>query len=554
MTSGAKREWAISKSLLITIMLTALLAGLNYVVINESQKVFATTQHTNDNEEEAEENPYKQIKDTTTTPASIFLENIFKKETNLNSPTLNTTGTPNSPFSWVCDYTPSPAPVMSSAATHTKEKLGVIVQVFGAGQGMLALDNARNKIGACPSKDGIGGIYAYGSPVSDTQGFVATHAGSNGGRSYTGFFALGDTLFSVTHKNPQKVYEYSAIYAKLAKELLAPVCLNISFEKGDATRNPYHNYNAYTGWEKGRKVTLNLKKPSSLAPGVLSTSKETKGHSIPVGKFNDEKTLANGEIGETLDIPYASLPDRPLDPVPVEVKMEQPTLLDLPAPPPTPETTATVPERVEDLEGPGCGWAFTKQFPPKYDASEEKKRADKAASKKQEELVKNYEKFLTQWDTYLNDYRKYAESIQQYRKYAKEVDKVAEEWRFVNEERAKYRFLLDEYLAAKATYDKFIEDYEAALKSFEEEVEKCEAEEDTTDTPTPEDPDPSASPDEDEEGTSEDDEEEETIDCSAIERPSILDETPPEEPTPPSKPTGVTLPYAWDDDIPGEDD
>lgn len=524
-------------------------------------------------EETKPEIPYVSL--DATSPAVAVIEGV----TNYIPPTLagypNTgtgSGTPEAPFSWVCPLdTGNTAPSVANMRNFAAGKenwVTMVVHAYPAGQGTAVEQRIEESVRACADRDGDGRRTSISAPVPATEGFEGSfYAG--GQRYYAAVWNQSDVLMSVTGTDLGQVRQAALEYNDYLMSVLAPVCVSLELPVSDSTRSPYVDANAYTGWQRGREVTLNPDAPG-LAPGYLPKDQPVSGRSVPRGNVPPSMAVAPDAAvpGAPLDVAVVTLPKQPLEPftpASLPAAVEHPGAA--PQAPPVPATSTTVPERVRDEDGPGCGWDFTGQKAPVYDDTAEKQRADGLAAEAHAKLVAERIAYQNARSVYLVAYADYAYRVQKYNEYAGQVAAVAAAWDDLNQKRAVYRAALDAYYRDLDNYENFFDrkaqaqvDYEAALQrcvdqdkrreqyekdleTWEKAMEEWEARQRER-TPATPGPTPMPTP------TANDPAPvkpvfEETETCPPT-RPAILDQREPVQPTPPAKPD-VPLPSSWTD-------
>lgn len=519
-----------------------------------------------------------------TPPAFSVMKDILgAKPAGFSKPIKDTDGTSGNALGWVCGYEVSPAPVLADSLNFRPEKATFTVQILGAGQASKAIDTAFSSVQSCDNNGGSGGISSGYSPISGAHGFIGYYvAGAD--RQIVSVWQRGDLVLSVASNNQTTTRKLTDAYDSIVTGALKGKCLSLEVEDKDAGRSPFYDADAYTGWNRGRLVELSTTSPG-LGAGVLSASGDVTGDGMPQGHpYKDLTYPVNGAEPSTPSWSSISLPERPLEPVPTSLPEEVAEPGERPAAPSKPDTETTIPERVNDPEGPGCGWAFVGQTAPVWDASAEKKRADKEAKKAQTALQKDYRAYVGKRVSYVNSWTDYYKKVLAYNNYTAKVKAVAAEWEELNTIRAEYRAKLDAYWASVNAREAFQKEKKQAQKDYDEAVEKCQtyedelaearakaAEEDAErqeaekkakqdeadkkdkqdkkgDKPDAEDDDADSDEGKDPKepkSNPTDEVEKPDVACPAV-RPDILDQDPPAVLDVPAKPN-VPLPYAWTD-------
>lgn len=587
-TVSRRKDRPVLWAVLVAVLTIIALIGAGFFIKNASDEVFAFTHEAEQqNEENAEEQEGKLINASLEIPAVTFMKNVADNPPEgYSSPSVDFAGNPNNALSWICGYAPSHLPVASANLSHPSEKASVTLQAFGAGQGGVALDDALSEVSGCDNRNGSGGVYASGSPVNETRGFVATSV-TAGERQYVTFFLRGDVLVSASAPSFDAARNISRAYDDVIMEFLPNVCEDLSVDADDSKRNPYYDREAYTGWHRGREVRINAEGSVKLMPGFLTTEEGNSGSSLPQGFFPEDSGIYVRDIEEAEPLDYPTIPQytRPLAPVPVDMpENEVPEPSAMPAAPTKPETSRIIPERVKDPVGPGCGWAFTELAAPVFDDEEEKARADAQEQEVRAELRQNYLNFLSERSDFILAYADYSRQVAAYRQYAEQVREVGEQWEYINNVRAEYRALLDEYWRLveeresfaerqeqaqenydaavqqcrdglddeiaqwredQAEYERLVREREEAIeraREQEEEQEEDESEEQETPSPTtPPEPEVVIPPEPTSPGPMP------TLEDCIPARPAILDQAPPAQPVPPAQPEDVPLPSSWTD-------
>src|SRR5690606_5202375 len=126
-------------------------------------------------------------------------------------------------------------------------------------------------------------------------------------------------------------------------------------------------------------------------------------------------------------------------------------------------------------EGPGCGWAFTGQVAPPFDADKAKADRDVAVLHAQDELEDGVDGWKQAVTSYWQAWPAYLEQVAAYRTYSDEVAEVtaaweviAEQWRQYEEAHAQWREQAEERAERVAAR-------EALETEWEAEVARCEA-------------------------------------------------------------------------------
>lgn len=459
-------------------------------------------------------------------------------------------GTANSLVSWICpNLSINPHPVLGTQV-ELSNGVTVTVSAFGAGQSAKARVSYRDGLRNCTGRNGSAGLISGSAPmaVGDYNGFSFASGGVS-----TNVWLHSDVMVTVSARDRNVVRNMSVAYRnKINSELEASTCLDARVTRDDANRSPYYGADNYTGWERGREVALEDAEPGITA-GVYAPGAPFDGSGKRLGAYAHQE----GPTG-LLERPDA--PAKPESPLPAGVPANLPNAVPQPDTQITsvksrPEPTTTVPERVEDPEGPGCGWAWTGQKAPIFDASEEKARADEAARKEVQRMREEYGEYQASVVANHNTTLQYNREADEYNAYVESYDTVAEQWEDINRKRSEYRERLDQYWEDMEAYENFEADLEEAQTAYDEDVQECRDNPTVTEerlvtpepapapTPQPSDgggesPTPTPTPEVEEVEVP-------NPECPA-DRPEILDQQAPSVPTPPTKPD-VPLPSSWTD-------
>lgn len=534
---------------LFTIMVIAVVVGAllaTPAIIRGATADTAAQFKANATQDPTPEEEKERVLAATAAPAADFIKAMEEYVPEGQKIVATKNGTANSVVSWVCsNLSINPHPVLGTQL-ELSNGVTVTVSAFGAGQSAQARTSYRDGLRNCNGRNGSAGLISGSSPmaVGDYKGFSFASGGVT-----TNVWLQSDVMITVSSRNQSVVRSMSVLYRdKANSELEASTCLDAPVTNDDAHRSPYYDASNYTGWERGREVKLDDAEPGITA-GVYAPGAAFEGSGKRLG--------ANAhQSGPTALLELSDSPTKPEEPLPAGVPANLPSKVAQPSTKivsikEVPESTTTIDERVEDPEGPGCGWAWTGQKAPVFDASEEKARADKAARKEIERMRGEYGEYQNSVVANHNTTLQYNREADAYNAYVKSYDSVAEQWEDINQKRSAYRTLLDQYWEDMDAYESFQDDLQEAQKAYEASEQKCRDNptitEERTVTPPPTTPQASDGGGESPAPATPETEvvEVPNPDCPA-DRPEILDQQAPSVPTPPAKPD-VPLPSSWTD-------
>lgn len=311
---------------------------------------------------------------------------------------------------------------------------------------------------------------------------------------------------------------------------ITPICVDQSSVPASSVRNPWVERAAFTGLLENREVAIPEPALPALPVAATPTPVPTTPGADPVDPTSPVPVDPNAPTPVVVTpIPAPELPlaevTRPRKPT-YPVWPLLPTALSAPTMPklPTAPTLASViAVTVQDVNGPGCGWAFAGTFPPIFDekAAADKEAADRAAAT----LV--LEADVDRWESevlgYWNAYATYSDQVRAFNAYAAEVANTKLAWDVIAAQWAIYNRDLQAYQVTVTARDKFLANQAAAQSQFDADTLACQAPvpvptPEPTPTPTPTS-DPSADP---------------TPPVEEVEPPVIVAPTPPPCPTRPA--------------------
>ena len=166
------------------------------------------------------------------------------------------------------------------------------------------------------------------------------------------------------------------------------------------------------------------------------------------------------------------LPTRPADPVwpPLPTPVELPVAPFSPGPEPTAAVVVT-PRR--DPVGPGCGWAFTGQGAPTYDAAAAAATRAATIDAARGRLLLAQQAWRAAVVGYWQASARFETATVAYAFYADQVRSVGVAWSAIEQARADYRSALVAYRAAVSERDALLAEQATALRAYQAALAAC---------------------------------------------------------------------------------
>ena len=348
----------------------------------------------------------------------------------------------------------------------------VAVRAYGAGQGMPAMRALLSRVRDCAQGGAnVGAAPAPNLGVAAIAGW-AQPAGSPD-RVSTLLWRRGDVVASVSvagrpNSLPALVLDLDPVLLTR----LTPVCANVHPVIIDSVRSPYGDRNSFQGWQVPQPVQVTSLGTPPPPPGVFP---------VPLDHTSTP-------------LPSISIPVEPAPPV---WPLALPTMVLSPlAPtPPGPEPTATtIPVPTQDPVGPGCGWAFTGQIAPPFDAASAQVAGAAAIEGAQAQLVATQQAWDQAVLEFWSSQGSYDSTATSYVAYAAAVRTVAKAWGKITTDRDDYARALADYTTALASQADFLARRAAAQAVYDAAVATCAGLITPTPTPTPGEPAPTCPP------------------------------------------------------------
>ena len=398
------------------------------------------------------------------TPAEIVISLVLATPPALPAgaqPVSALQGVPSSAVDLVCGTGTGPGPVTAagsgwvvangSQVTNFRAGYTVTLSAYGAGQGAVAFNALAGQVNDhCANRSGSAYL------VSSTGAGVdaATARVKRSGVGTTAFFwRRGDVVAMVAATGPSVPMKMVKEYDARLAAALDGVCVTNDSAAPDAARSPYVNRAGFTG-------LIN---------------------SAPVGMPFGVPAPARINVPAAVDLPDVTLPEEPAFPFwPEQVPTPVPAP-SAPAMPAYPALTGTAPEQVLDSQGPGCGWAFTGQPVPSFDAAAAASKAALEAEKASNTLGANAALYAAGAGPYGAAYTRYLADVRVFQEYAKALDTVAAAWEVIRLDQAEYQEALALYTAALTARDLFLAKQTAAKTAYTTALGLCAG---RTSTPT----------------------------------------------------------------------
>jgi hypothetical protein len=358
------------------------------------------------------------------------------------------------PFDSSCGR-PTVDAVLSGSRVYSVGKPQVVLTLsaFTAGSGAVAIRDWAARLASCATAPVT--VTHLAAPTSDA--FVASVPAAGGQPGATAvFWRRGDlaAVLAVPAAGANGMEVLAARVDPVLVKALTGVCANPASTVADAVRSPWVAREQFIGLASPVPVTM-APSPTPLPPSGITPA--------PVG-------------WSPTPLPSLSVPQRPADPVWPE---NLPTTdVGSPVPPSVlaaAPTLSRVPSRLDDPVGPGCGWAFTGQPAPPYDAGIEAVTAEGRVTQAREELVAGQQAWQANVVQYWQQVADYTTQARSYTAYATAVRQVAQAWDHISAQRTLYAEAVDRYNQAVAAREQFLLEQAAAQIDYDAAVAACDA-------------------------------------------------------------------------------
>lgn len=416
------------------------------------------------------------------------------------------------PFSCVTDGI-NPVVAVAKNFEASGSSIQVVATTYSAGLGAQGMKGKFDKANICAGGD------AYYS-LSTLQGLGAeayqANVSKTGLNTRTVIWRYGDiVVYLIADRNNNNAAMLANVFQENMMAKLAGACVAEDYAEDAPARNPFSGLK-YSGYFADKKVTI----PKMATPKVPTTA-TYKATSLP---------------GPAVDVQDV---ERPIQPTEYPVWPLLPAEMTKPAAPKSPASEIPSEKNVkimaEDKTGPGCGWAFTGSTAPLFDSKIADGYNAEQETKGVSELTSAAKKWQSDVLAYWEAYDKFKQDIPAWDAYVKQVNDVKDAWHKIDTAWANYKEAKAVYDDQVRARDDFLSRQKAAKAAYDKNVEQCKAQ-DAADTKKAEEdrkkaeedknkPSPSASPTASPSATPT-----ETpaprVDCPA-QRPEILDQSAP---------------------------
>lgn len=319
-----------------------------------------------------------------------------------------------------------------SSGTGNAEGITMVVSAFGAGEGSRLMTQVAGA--ECTS--------AVDLKVTGTDAIRAKEKGND-----VVLIRRGDLIIALVGTERSVSSEMAASVAEHMAKVIPAVgtCKNPDSPRSDFSRNPYVSPDTFTG---------------------LLADREVRSPKLLPQKVSDQDLPGTAEV--TLPVQ----PQFPYWPLALPNPVPRPTK---PVPPAAMMESKTIQVRVDDPEGPGCGWAFTGQVPPPFDQA----AADQAAAAATEAAVKaidtDAERYRKEAEVYNAAVPKYIDATVVWNQYAVQVAETATKWNAQRAAQERYARDVEEYNNAVRRYNDFVTRQAAANQNYQEQLALCAA-------------------------------------------------------------------------------
>lgn len=426
------------------------------------------------------------------------------------------------------DSTPSSLLYTRSASGGGVES---VIGVFGAGQAMKNYSNFYVK-----QMESCNSLSSDNNSIWWDNGFMITR---------------GDVIVRVTVNDSSKIQSLKSWYLNSINSMLTSSgCKALDETVNDAKRSYYYDQKAYTGLFAFETVSVDdhiikASAPQDLIDGGMNVS------NVFTSPVNSEEY-----------VPESPLPQGMQSTLPSE-----PQLTALSSEPAEPSRRSIASYQTQDPDGPGCGWSWTGQVAPKYDANVLKR--NRAASIKTVKAglsrsISDYNSAIIKWS---------AQSIivmsgqTQWDQYTNKVNAIYTSWNDLKTKRKQFKPTWVQYVTNHDNYVQWKTDYGKAEDQWNNSVKSCVAskekdliekkekdsentkdssDDDSSSSPSPSPSDSSSSSTSATPTLSDDEKKKIQSDCEGeTDKPDILTQPARTDVQQPNIPDGVTVPDSW---------
>lgn len=507
---------AFSTLLVLSVAITLLLSSLGLTIIHKEKPA-----------EAAPEAPVEVVSQWKQSPAMLGLTRALNEAPEGWQGNGEILTSPQTPYPFSCP-TDGVNPVISLSKNFTAAgtSIEMMTTVYSAG---LAHQGWKDKFNKAPGCAGGDAYYTIGTLDGLGSEAYQVNVSKAGISTKLIIWRYGDIVsYLIADSNNGNAYNLAVGFHENMLAKLDNSCLLADYPEADNSRSPFSNVD-FKGYYKPNSVEV---------------------EKLPLPTIPEEKEFAKTPI----PAPVVELKDveRPVTPTDYPVWPELPAEMNKPKVPEAPDKESPYKKEIlikaEDVDGPGCGWAFTGSTVPNFDeAVAETYNKEKTVEAKSEINIaaKKWQKdVLAYWEAY----DKLTEAAPKWNTYVDEVNTVKEAWAKIETDWANYREAKAIWDTRVAERNTFLNNQKAAQKSYDDLIEKCEAQ-DKADKEAEEkakeeaekeknnpSPSPTPTPTPTPSATAEDTEpavETEPVryECPAV-RPEILDQAAPADPGP----------------------
>lgn len=409
-----------------------------------------------------------QIKDS---PAWGSLRSALEAPPGGWNATANIIDSPQSPYPFSCS-TDGVNPVISLSRSFTVDgkPLQVMTTAYTAGLGSKGMADRFAKVRSCAGNDaGVSTANLKGIGVESYQ----IEVNKAGAASRDIMWRYGDiVVYLIAESNNGNAYNLAKSFNDNMVQKLNGVCLAEDSSEADWGRTPWGNA-TFTGLTADRKVEIN-KVGLPAIPGTEptpapTTSAQATAPAEPAPTFSAYPLQPEKTAVQDVDLPTkpTAYPVWPLLPAPVS----KPTEPESPAK--EPPFQSSVKEQVEDVNGPGCGWAFTGTVSPLFKAAEAKSAADELEKAEKVRLEEESKKWQAAVLQYWKDYDGFQKQLPVWNSYVDKVNTVAAAWDAISRKWATYNANKEIWDQATADRKNFLDRQKAASDAYAKALEQC---------------------------------------------------------------------------------
>lgn len=389
--------------------------------------------------------------------------------------TANIIDSPQSPYPFSCS-TDGVNPVISLSRAFTVDgrPLQVMTTAYTAGLGSKGMADRFAKVRSCAGGDaGISTANLTGIGVEAYQ----IEVNKAGAASRDIMWRYGDVVvYLIAESTNGNTYNLAKSFNDNLVQKMNGICLANDSSESDWGRTPWGN-STFTGLITDRKVEIE-KVGLPAITGATPTPAPT-GTAAPSSPASVEPTTAPTFEAHPLEpakteLPEVSLPDKPTA-YPVWPLLPQPVAkpTEPNSPAKEPPFQSSVKEQVEDVKGPGCGWAFTGTVAPLFKAADAKTAADELEKAEKTRLAEESKKWQSDVLQYWKDYDAFKKQVPAWNAYVENVNTVAAAWDAISRKWATYNANKEIWDRLTEERKTFLDRQKAASESYTKAIEQC---------------------------------------------------------------------------------